>query len=283
MLCRSFLSLACSIIRFEILYSGQPAHKAKFFITTTLFLRPCGAHTIMSFDATSESTSSQPTPSNDIPSQQNTVYSWAEVADLIGKNFAQRHHPEFSVPNAYDIPETQRLSLIQRRPSERQIYKAWCSVIIARYGSLTSYLCKQRLGWLLLPGSSAEAGPVLAVQNQTPFADARDFQIQRNDWPYGAFGKEITHLVVWLKPRVAVEPETGLMTEESKALAQDYVDKTFVDRLRVEEGSKGDAVSRVLWFKNPASLQSVKDLEHIHVLVRDVPDEVVAEWVDENR
>ena len=33
-----------------------------------------------------------------------------------------------------------------------------------------------------------------------------------------------------------------------------------------------------MWFKNWKALQSVPGMEHVHVLVREVPDEIVAEW-----
>ena len=35
---------------------------------------------------------------------------------------------------------------------------------------------------------------------------------------------------------------------------------------------------KVVWFKNWTALQSVPGMEHVHVLVREVPDHVVAEW-----
>ena len=176
-------------------------------------------------------------------------------------------------------PENNQLDLIRRKPSERVHYKAWCKDIIADYGSITSYMCEKRLGWIPLAGSSAETDHLFAAQNPTPFADARDYRILRNDWSYGAFSTDITHPIVWLKPRIVVEPETGLMTKESKALAEDFVDKMFVETLRKDDGP--GAKDRVLWFKNWTALQSVRGLEHIHVLVRDVSDEVITKWTGE--
>lgn len=123
-------------------------------------------------------------------------------------------------------------------------------------------------------------GPVFTVQDPKPFADPSDYRVERNDWPYGIFGAEITHLVVWLKVRLSVEPETGLMTGESKALAEEFVKEMFVGRLR-KEGPGAEA--RVLSFQNWTALQSIRGLEHVHVLVRDVSDEVVDEWIGERR
>jgi len=53
------------------------------------------------------------------------------------------------------------------------------------------------------------------------------------------------------------------MTGESKALAEEFVKKTFVERLRREGSGAG---ARVLLFKNWTALQSVRGLEYIHVL-----------------
>ncbi len=64
------------------------------------------------------------------------------------------------------------------------------------------------------------------------------------------------------------------MTGESKAFAEEFVKKVFVEGLR-KEGPGAEV--RVLRFDSWTALQSVRGLENIHVLVRDVSDEVVAE------
>ena len=56
-------------------------------------------------------------------------------------------------------------------------------------------MCQKRVGWDPLP-DSGETGPVFAVQDPIPFANANVLSIQRNDWPYGAFDAEVTHLIV---------------------------------------------------------------------------------------
>ncbi|KAL8733476.1 MAG: hypothetical protein Q9166_002102 [cf. Caloplaca sp. 2 TL-2023] len=191
--------------------------------------------------------------------EQSKVFSWADVREIV---------------------KTNRLDVIRRKPSERVVYKAWCKDIIAAYGSITAYMCAERLRWTPLPDSSAETGPVFDYCEPTPFADPRDFRILRNDWPYGSFEPDITHLIVWSKPRIATDAETGLVTPGSRELIDTFVNKTFVKRLDLE-GS--DATERVLWFKNWGALQSVRGLEHIHVLVRDVPNGIVEQWTGEMR
>jgi len=53
-----------------------------------------------------------------------------------------------------------------------------------------------------------------------------------------------------------------------------FVDREF--RREVGERVKGE---RVLWFKNTTTLQSVRGLEHVHVLLRDVDEKVKEKWM----
>lgn len=58
-----------------------------------------------------------------------------------------------------------------------------------------------------------------------------------------------------------------------------FVKRTFVERL--EKEGIPDAEDRVQWFKNWTALQSVRALEHVHVLLRDVSEELIVEWTGE--
>jgi hypothetical protein len=79
-----------------------------------------------------------------------------------------------------------------------------------------------------------------------------------NDWPYG-LEAGILHLVVWTKAQIPTKPDDGDLTPESQKNIADYVSKTFTKFLGEEN---------VLWFKNWASIQSVRSVEHIHILIR---------------
>ncbi len=61
------------------------------------------------------------------------------------------------------------------------------------------------------------------------------------------------------------------MTPESRRIIQEFVARTFVERLG------GDSY-RVMWFKNWVQLQSVRALEHVHVLVKDAKKEDLEFW-----
>ena len=76
------------------------------------------------------------------------------------------------------------------------------------------------------------------------------------------------HLVAWTKAFISTiqepDPKAGDITPESRVLISDFVQHTFTQHLGAEN---------VLWFKNWASIQSVRSVEHIHVLVRGTSDE----------
>lgn len=104
-------------------------------------------------------------------------------------------------------------------------------------------------------------GPRFEVINETPFANKRDYMILVNDWPYG-LEEGITHLIVWLKNRLEVQGEEGDLTDEARALVEAFVEKRFREKVGGQD--------RVMWFRNWTGLQSVRGLEHVHVLVRGV-------------
>ena len=133
----------------------------------------------------------------------------------------------------------------------------------------------ERLKWTPLPSSTPQTGPIFAVRNPVPFADPADYKILLNDWPYG-LAPGVKHLIVWLKTRLESEPTRGDMTPKSRQQVEDFVQEIFVNRVKHLPGEP----EKVMWFKNWTALQSVPGMEHVHVLVRDVPDSIMQEWTD---
>lgn len=174
----------------------------------------------------------------------------------------------------------------------------WSAETKAKYGTIMNYICLNRLKWPLpseasgtVPAPDAHSpdsapkpsGPVLTFKNPLPFADPEDYKILRNDWPYG-LEPGISHLVVWLRTPIPVESTEGHLTAESRALIDGFVQRRFVQRLAEDgAGRFADPGSHVLWFKNWVGLQSVRALEHVHILVRDVPEDILTEWSEESR
>ncbi|KAM0474373.1 hypothetical protein ACHAPX_007710 [Trichoderma viride] len=146
-------------------------------------------------------------------------------------------------------------------------YIAWTTETKAQYGTITEYILQNRLpkAWGL---------PPFVPESQVPFDAASDFKVLLNDWPYG-LTPEITHIVVWSRTPIPTDPETGDLTTESRAQVENFVKTFFIDKL----GAGGE--QQVLWFKNWVALQSVRTLEHFHVLVRNVDDDMLESWTGE--
>ncbi|CUS12020.1 unnamed protein product [Tuber aestivum] len=186
-----------------------------------------------------------------------------------------------AIVEACSLSEENRLEDLKRVPSDLKRYISWSHKTRQEYGTIQAFVLKERLGW-----------SDLAPENPTPFA-SKDwnmwFQIGRtkinlnlklliitlvadtkilvNDWPYGN-APGILHLVVWTKAPIPIiegpGPGAGDITPESRKLINDFVQHTFFQHLGSEN---------VLWFKNWASIQSVRSVEHIHVLTRGASNE----------
>lgn len=164
-------------------------------------------------------------------------------------------------------PENNQLSLLKRKPSDLRRYIEWTTETKKEYGSITNYLLAYRL-------PKAWGSPPLTPASDTPFEDPSDYRVLINDWPYG-LAPGITHIVVWSRTPIPADAEIGDMTPESRKTAGEFVKRYFVDSL----GPGGE--DKVMWFKNWVALQSVRTVDHIHVLVRDVEPAVLQQWAEE--
>ncbi|KAJ4297176.1 hypothetical protein N0V88_004094 [Collariella sp. IMI 366227] len=148
-----------------------------------------------------------------------------------------------------------RLELFQRVPSDLRRYQEFTWKLRRDYGSVMNFILTQRLQWTL---------PI--APRGRPFEFEDDIKVLRNDWPYG-IDKRIVHLVIWTKFALEEDPETGDLTDSARAEIDAYVRKAFA---KIPQ-------EHVIWFKNWASLKSVKSVEHFHVMLFDPDPEFVRE------
>ncbi|KAF2869658.1 hypothetical protein BDV95DRAFT_497163 [Massariosphaeria phaeospora] len=174
--------------------------------------------------------------------------------------------------NIHELIATGQLDELKRWPSFLKAYLAWTAHVKAKYGSATQYLLQQRLFWTPLSDTGVLRFP---LQNETPFADPADYKIIRNDWTY-AVTPGISHIVVWSKKPLDVDSD-GALTQHGRALVTDFIRREFREKAGEREDDEG---SKVQWFKNTTNLQSVRSLEHVHVLVRHVDDAVLKQWMN---
>ena len=166
-----------------------------------------------------------------------------------------------------------RLSELRRKPRDLLRYIEWTNQIKAEYGSTTNFIIQKRLRWKP-KNPDSKSGPEFEYKDPTPFEDPDDFKILPNDWPYG-FATDVKHIVVWMKNRLPENETDGDLIDSSRDRVNRFVDGKFVSRLKKDYP---DAENRVQWFKNWTKLQSVRALEHIHILLRDVNEDIIDEW-----
>ncbi|KAH6615237.1 hypothetical protein C7974DRAFT_61599 [Boeremia exigua] len=163
------------------------------------------------------------------------------------------------------------LESLTRWPSQLKAYLAWTAHVKEKFGTATTYLLTQRLFWE--PIEDPAGAMAFDVRNVVPFADPEDFQILRNDWPYG-HEEGVRHICVWLKQRLPVD-ENGALSDKGREMVEKFVDEEF--RAKAGEDQRD---TKILWFKNSTNLQSVRSLEHLHVLVQDVDDTILKQWLN---
>lgn len=131
----------------------------------------------------------------------------------------------------------------------------------AKGSTIVQEIIKTRLGWI------ENGHPALMPASTSLFTEPNDVLIITNDFPYN-FESSMTHFVVWSKVIIESDPnsEIGDVTEETRKIINTYVHKTFVGQLGLKP-------ENVIWFRNFPAIQSVRELSHIHILIKDLGQE----------
>lgn len=79
--------------------------------------------------------------------------------------------------------------------------------------------------------------------------------------------------MIWLKVRLPIDDVRGDLTKEGRKMVDEFVGRNARDRLWLRE-------DEVMWFKNWVGLQSVRGVEHVHVLVKDAEKEILDEILE---
>ncbi|KAH3686687.1 hypothetical protein WICPIJ_002331 [Wickerhamomyces pijperi] len=155
---------------------------------------------------------------------------------------------------AKELIDTKHLELLYRSHATTQRYREYKRQLESQGDTVVKYIIRERLQW----SSPSEIKP----QSDQLFHNASDFKIIKNDFPYN-YTDDISHFCVWSKLTIVSDPqsEIGDVTSHVKAVIDRYVQKTFVEHLGLQQCD-------VMWFRNYPILQSVKELSHIHVLIR---------------
>ncbi|KAI1427689.1 hypothetical protein F5Y12DRAFT_736476 [Xylaria sp. FL1777] len=184
---------------------------------------------------------------------------------------ALRSGVDYLVPHTWqeikDIIAAGNMGALKRNPIDTRNYIAWHSQVSEQYGGVAEFVRQKRLFW----------NEHTAVKPEILLNHSDDYKILRNDWPY-AFPPEVCHLVVWSKVKIQVDSETGLPDVGSTMLIEEFVDRVFGEGLKCRRNE-----DNLLWFKQKSLFQSVRALEHIHVLIRGADEAAVTELTGQKR
>ncbi|KAK1564194.1 uncharacterized protein LY79DRAFT_530380 [Colletotrichum navitas] len=155
---------------------------------------------------------------------------------------------------------------LRRSPQDLRNYIVWHAEIRKTHGSVLEYVRREKLRW----------PKHITPCDDLPFSHTNDWKVIWNDWPYDV-ADGIMHLVVWSKCRIEVTADSGLPTERMKHLIDSFLDREFGETLGCRRGQD------LLWFKQKTAWQSVRGLEHIHVLLLNVSRERVEKLVGQQQ
>lgn len=104
------------------------------------------------------------------------------------------------------------------------------------------------------------------------FYNRDDEKIIYNKFPY-YFEDSVVHLCIWSKLTIPndVNSPVGDISPLTKRIIERYLQKTFIE--------KGVSPDDILWFRNWSSLQSIRSVSHIHVLLHDVDEHFIQKLI----
>jgi len=162
---------------------------------------------------------------------------------------------------------TNRIDKFRRSPSKAEEYQRFKDYLKSNNISSTAILLGEDLNWAKVDSNYKILETYLDAKSDKLLNHKDDIKIILNKFPYN-FEPNVTHLLIWTKVPIEADPDCpkGDISSSTRKLINKYVQKTFVQGL-------GIPPENIVWFRNWRALQSIKDLSHIHVLVKDLPSE----------
>ncbi len=171
-----------------------------------------------------------------------------------------------SFEKAADIAaDSSRLAELGRSSEQEAIYTTAMESVRSTYQSVSDYILITKF---LVPSIENEDGKLCAVPNKFVTSEsikgllphskeATVMVLTPNDYPYH-FTPDVYHYILWKwSSNDGSSSSSNSLSEEEIQLAEDKLKKKY-------QGVHSDTCR----FTNPPSLQSIKDLDHVHLLVR---------------
>ncbi|KAM9906279.1 hypothetical protein OXX69_006863 [Metschnikowia pulcherrima] len=177
----------------------------------------------------------------------------------------------FTWPEVQQIINTNDLDVFARSRSQTEKYHAFKRELRSKGTTVYKHLLTGSLKWAKedeiagLPDSEIK----VASSGDPIFTNADDLKIIKNDFPY-FFEDNVAHLCVWTKQPIVSDKSTALgdISKETRSVIDKYVYKTFVEKAGIPRDN-------LVWFRNWEALQSVREISHIHVLIKDASNEQI--------
>lgn len=178
-------------------------------------------------------------------------YTWAEVRDIIARN---------------------DLNLFARSEEATEKYHDFKKHLKDHGITVFRHILANTIQWVREEDVKGLRDDEIAVaaSGKPIFTEASDLKIVRNDFPY-YFEDDVVHLCVWSKTRIESDNSPmGDLTPRARATIEKYVQRTFVEKL-------GLSRDNLVWFRNWSALQSVKEISHVHVVVKGITEAQLGE------
>jgi hypothetical protein len=112
---------------------------------------------------------------------------------------------------------------------------------------------------------------------QDPFENPNDYKVLFTEWPYG-LEAGMKHIIVWMRHHLQIT-EDGRLTPRARATVDAFVESHFKSKVQHLFSSPED---KIQWGRSWGKFQSVPGIEHFHLFVRDIPDEILKQWTSSN-
>lgn len=164
--------------------------------------------------------------------------------------------------------------------SQAKRYKYHFRDYIAKFPNSTPFkrlVCKQ-LQWAPLAIFEDPSVPDSKIEikftDSRLFYDKQDLKFLLNEYPYN-FSNDVTHLLLWTKVPISGDKDSpiGDISPNDRKLVNAFLNLNFFNRPLDNKYKIKINPENVTWFRNWTKLQSIKQISHIHIIVKDLPKE----------
>lgn len=164
----------------------------------------------------------------------------------------------FTWEESRDIIDNNKLELLARSQLETNRYINFKHELKVANVNIMDHVLEKELGW-----SKGKLILDNAEDNKRSFVDPSTIKIIYNQFPY-YFPSNVQHLCIWSSIEIPNDPNSavGDISSATKEVINRYIEKTFTKKYNLDP-------EQICWFKNWGSLQSIKSISHIHIVIRD--------------